>query len=130
MPPIVEYPDSLDFEIGGNANQVCPGISDNDNPEESLDTIDMNRLIRENNCRGRGYSFKILRGRFLYRKTNIANALMGVQIIGPALTQSEAPFHFDSTKGEDDDYTKINGELVNKFTGEVMQMPESEDSNQ
>jgi hypothetical protein len=90
----------------------------------------MNRLIRENNCRGRGYSFKILRGRSLYRKTNIANALMGVQIIGPALIESEAPFHFDSTKGEDDDYTKINGELVNKFTGEVMQMPESEDSNQ
>lgn len=60
----------------------------------------MNRLIRENNCRGRGYSFKILRGRSLYRKTNIANALMGVQIIGPALTESEAPFHFDSTKGK------------------------------
>ena len=33
MPPIVEYPDSLDFEISGNANKVGPGISYNDNPE-------------------------------------------------------------------------------------------------
>lgn len=90
----------------------------------------MNRLIRENNCRGRGYSFKILRGRSLYRKTNIANALMGGQLIGPALTENEAPFHFDSTKDEDDDFIEIDGELVNESTGEVMQLPESEDSNQ
>lgn len=90
----------------------------------------MNRLIRENNCRGRGYSFKILRGRSLYRKTNIANALMGGQLIGPALTENEAPFHFDSTKDEDDDFIEIDGGLVNESTGEVMQLPESEDSNQ
>ena len=44
MPPIVEYPDGLDFEIGGNANKVGPGISDNDNPEKLLDTIDMNHM--------------------------------------------------------------------------------------
>ena len=44
MPPIVEYPDGLDFEIGGNANKVGPGISYNDNPEELLDTIDMNHM--------------------------------------------------------------------------------------
>lgn len=90
----------------------------------------MNRLIRENNCRGRGYSFKILRGRSLYRKTNIANALMGGQIIGPTLTENEVPFHFDSTKDEDDDFIEIDGELVNESTGEVIQTLESEDSNQ
>ncbi len=43
-PPIVENPDGLDFEIGGNANKVGPGISYNDNPEELLDTIDMNHM--------------------------------------------------------------------------------------
>ena len=90
----------------------------------------MNRLIRENNCRGRGYSFKILRGRSLYRKTNIQNALMGGQIIGPTLTENEAPFHFDSTKDDDDDFIEINGELVDESTGEIMQSPDIEDSNQ
>ncbi len=90
----------------------------------------MNRIIRENNCRGRGYSFKILRGRSLYRKTNIANALMGGQIIGPALTESETPFHFDSTKDEDDDFIEIDGELINESTGEVIQLPMAEEFNQ
>lgn len=41
MPPIVENPDGLDFDIGGNANKIGSGVSHNDNPEESLDTIDM-----------------------------------------------------------------------------------------
>lgn len=34
-----------------------------------------NRIIRENNLKGRGYSFEILRGRTLYRKTNLSMAL-------------------------------------------------------
>lgn len=41
MPPIVENPDGLDFDIGGNANKIGPGVSYNDNPEELFDTIDM-----------------------------------------------------------------------------------------
>lgn len=44
MPLIVENPDSLDFEIGGNANKIGPGVSYNDNPEELLYTIDMNHM--------------------------------------------------------------------------------------
>ena len=43
-PPVVENPDSLDFDIGGNANTVGPGIGNNNNPEEFLDTIDMNHM--------------------------------------------------------------------------------------
>ena len=43
-PPIVENPDGLDFDIGGNANKIGPGVSYNDNPEELLDTIDMNHM--------------------------------------------------------------------------------------
>lgn len=41
MSPIVESPDGLDFDIGGNANKIGPGVSYNDNPEELLDTIDV-----------------------------------------------------------------------------------------
>ena len=43
-PPIVENPDGLDFKIDCNACQVGPGVSYNDNPEELLDTIDMNHM--------------------------------------------------------------------------------------
>ena len=43
-PPIVENPDGLDFQIGGDANEIGPGVSNDDNPEELLDTIDMNHL--------------------------------------------------------------------------------------
>ena len=43
-PPVVENPDSLDFDVGGNANTVGPGVGNNDNPKELLDTIDMNHM--------------------------------------------------------------------------------------
>lgn len=43
-PPIVECPDGLYFEIGCDANLVGPGVGYNDNPEELLDTIDMNHM--------------------------------------------------------------------------------------
>ena len=72
-----------------------------------------NRLIRENNCRGRGYSFKILRGRTLYRKTNLALALAGGQLIGPSIPDSGPVFLYENT---DDDY---DFDLVDSETGEV-----------
>lgn len=43
-PLIVENSDDLDFEVGGNADRIGPGVSDNDNPEELPDTIDMNYM--------------------------------------------------------------------------------------
>lgn len=93
-----------------------------------------NRLIRENNCRGRGYSFEILRGRTLYRKTNIKNALKGGTLIGPAVTETEVPFHFNSRSEDFDDFAddivEFEGELVNSETGEVMQITENKESNQ
>lgn len=55
-----------------------------------------NRLIRENNCRGRGYSFEILRGRSLYRKANLEQALAGEQIIGPSISSNEPVFRFEN----------------------------------
>ena len=54
MPPIVENPDILDFKIGGDTNQVGPGVSYNDNPEELLDTIYMNH-IRIHNIEPAGF---------------------------------------------------------------------------
>lgn len=65
-----------------------------------------NRLIRENNCRGRGYSFEILRARTLYRKTNLEIALREGLVsanIGPAIPESEPVFHFEGSEADVDD---------------------------
>lgn len=56
-----------------------------------------NRLIRENNVRGRGYSFDVLRARTLYRKANLKLIIEnGLITYGPLIPESEAPFHFDA----------------------------------
>lgn len=73
-----------------------------------------NRLIRENNCRGRGYSFEVLKARTLYRKKNLdlmfQNDLV-TQNFGPSIPENEPVFHFEGSKNdmsydddEDDDY--------------------------
>lgn len=43
-----------------------------------------NRLIREENMKGRGYSFEVLRGRSLYRKTNLDNIAKAGALLGPS----------------------------------------------
>ncbi len=70
----------------------------------------INRLIRENNLRGRGYSFEVLRARTLYRKTNLRAILEnGLVDIGPIINKNEPVFHFESTKeDEDDDFENTN----------------------
>ena len=56
-----------------------------------------NRLIRENNVRGRGYSFEVLKARTLYRKANLKLIIEnGLVTYGPLIPESEAPFHFDA----------------------------------
>lgn len=63
-----------------------------------------NRLIRENNLRGRGYSFEVLRARTLYRKTNLRAMLEnGLIDVGPIIPEDQPVFHFDSTKEDEDD---------------------------
>lgn len=74
-----------------------------------------NRLIRENNCRGRGYSFEVLKARTLFRRKNLAlmfqNDLV-TQNFGPSIPENEPVFHFEGSKNdtsyddddEDDDY--------------------------
>lgn len=65
-----------------------------------------NRLIRESNIRGRGYSFEVLRGRTLYRKANLNSILKNGLAIGPQIDEYEPVFRFDSTKEEDDIYNE------------------------
>ena len=87
-----------------------------------------NRLIRENNLRGRGYSFEVLRARTLYRKTNLKAAIEGgTAIIGPVIPEYEPVFRFDSTKeeydDEEDDYEPFPEPeyKVNPETGEIIE---------
>lgn len=69
-----------------------------------------NRLIREANLRGRGYSFEVLRARSLYRKTNLNNITKAGLLLGPSFdTQeplivdgsSEEPTYNEYESGED-----------------------------
>ena len=64
----------------------------------------MNRLIRENNIKGRGYSFEVLRARTLYRKANLKAMLEnGLIEIGPIITEDKPVFHFESIKEDEND---------------------------
>ena len=71
-----------------------------------------NRIIRENNVKGRGHSFEILRGRTLYRRSNIDSMLKnGTASIGPSIPAKGPVFHFEETKkasvDEDDTFDGI-----------------------
>ena len=69
----------------------------------------MNRLIRENNLRGRGYSFEVLRARTLYRNANLRAMLEnGLVEVGPVIPEDGPVFHLDSTK--EDEFDDIDAE--------------------
>lgn len=77
-----------------------------------------NRIICENNLRGRGYSFEVLRGRTLYRKTNFERILSnGLVEFGPPIPSDEPVFLFEGS--EDDaldyecDFDPDTGEIFN-----------------
>lgn len=71
-----------------------------------------NRLIRENNLRGRGYSFEVLRARTLYRKTNLTNIIEnGLATIGPEIKDEEPVFRFDSSSESEISYDEETGEI-------------------
>ena len=56
-----------------------------------------NRIIRENNVRGRGNSFKILRGRTLYRYSNLEKIESNGMLIGPPIFKKGPVFHYEET---------------------------------
>lgn len=86
-----------------------------------------NRLIRETSMRGRGYSFETLRGRSLYRKTNLQSIIgsnglyIGPRVLaqGPLFT-TEA---IDTDEPEEDDGWEPFPEPeydVDETTGEIL----------
>jgi len=63
-----------------------------------------NRIIRENNTRGRGYSFDVLRGRTLYRKSNLTSIITsGMAKLGPPIPEEGPTFHFEGSNEDDED---------------------------
>ena len=86
-----------------------------------------NRLIRENNLRGRGYSFEVLRARTLYRRANLQAITNGnMMALGPVIEESTPVFHFNSTKEDDeecdDTYDVVEGGfIVDPNTGEIIE---------
>lgn len=88
-----------------------------------------NRLTRETNMKGRGYSFETLRGRSLYRKSNLLTIINGDRYeIGPRiltngpLFTTEAIDTDDPTEDEDDDWEPFPETEydVDETTGEIM----------
>jgi transposase len=60
-----------------------------------------NRLIRESNMRGRGYSFEVLRARTLYRQSNLEAILEGGGLaIGPSILSETRLFTTEADREE------------------------------
>lgn len=66
-----------------------------------------NRIIRENNVRGRGNSFEILRGRTLYRHANLERITKS-GMIGPPIPKKGPVFHYEEVKGIVDEVQDSN----------------------
>lgn len=78
-----------------------------------------NRIIRENNLRGRGYSFEILRGRTLYRKSNFDKLLhSGMVKIGPVIPREGYVFHMEGTN---ESLSELFGKDFDPETGEILE---------
>lgn len=80
-----------------------------------------NRIIRENNLKGRGYSFEILRGRTLYRKTNLSIALAGASLVGPSIPKKGPVFRFEGSPMDEEEIDDFDPTLddFDPFTGEI-----------
>lgn len=74
-----------------------------------------NRIIRENNVKGRGSSFEILRGRSLYRRSNIENLVKNGMLNGPLIPSSGSVFYFEETKGFSDDICENERDSFDSF---------------
>ncbi|MGR1195105.1 hypothetical protein ACUXZ5_00765 [Alloscardovia omnicolens] len=85
------------------------------------------RLIRETNMKGRGYSFETLRGRSLYRKTNLQSIIDSNGLyISPRVLAQEPLFTTEAIgtdePGEDDDWEPFPEPEydVDETTGEIL----------
>lgn len=87
-----------------------------------------NRLIRETNLRGRGYTFEILRARTLYKNTNMHNLIendMITESLGPIIQESGENFVIEGESEDEefeDDYEFPVPELtIDSETGELIE---------
>lgn len=72
-----------------------------------------NRLIRENNVKGRGYSFEILRGRTLYRNSNIKKIEESGMMLGPIIPDHGPVFHYEAADSDESyDIDLETGEIL------------------
>lgn len=79
-----------------------------------------NRLIRENNVRGRGNSFEILRGRTLYRHANLERIEDNGMMLGPPIPQEGPVFHFEEVKGIQDKVVEDESTYFDSFDYDPM----------
>lgn len=86
-----------------------------------------NRLIRETNLRGRGYSFDILRARTLYRNANMHLLIENGMIIegfGPIIQESKENFRIEGSSEDDyddDEFDFPTSEpIIDEETGELI----------
>ena len=63
-----------------------------------------NRISRESNVRGRGHSFELLRGRTLYRHSNLERLENAHMLIPPQIPNKGPVSHFEEVKGIQDEY--------------------------
>lgn len=80
-----------------------------------------NRIIRENNVRGRGNSFEILKGRTLYRKSNMERLIQSNMVkdtrtlVGPPIPKKGAVFHFEETNNVSEEAPEAVSNTYNSF---------------
>ena len=79
-----------------------------------------NRIIRENNVRGRGNSFEVLRGRTLYRHTNLERIEKNGMLIGPSIPQKGPVFHYEEVNGIQDVVKEDESTYFNSFDYDPM----------
>jgi len=88
---------------------VCPATITNGFTECT------NRIIRENNIRGRGNSFEILRGRTLYRHANLERIEKNGMLLGPHIPKQGPVFHYEEVKGIQDTVVEDETDYFNSF---------------
>ena len=75
-----------------------------------------NRIIRENNIRGRGNSFEILRGRTLYRHANLERIEKSGTLLGPSIPRKGPVFHFEEVQDIQDQVVEDERDYFNSFS--------------
>ena len=79
-----------------------------------------NRIIRENNVRGRGNSFEILRGRTLYRHANLERIEKNRMLLGPSIPKKGPVFHYEEVSGIQDAVQEDEKTYYNSFEYDPM----------